>query len=78
MQSGNGCGRSCQSVRAHQHAAGARYPSGQVGIENVASALVTAGIKVNPNEFPTPPKILSPQNVEKIMNSHRSCSLESA
>jgi hypothetical protein len=36
------------------------------------------GIKVNPNEFPTPPKILSPQNVEKIMNSHRSCSLESA
>ncbi|MFJ4689540.1 hypothetical protein ACIQNG_37750 [Streptomyces sp. NPDC091377] len=85
------------------------YPTGQIRIEDVASALVrplhcdlmyeepgpgpaywqeefslyatllhTAGIKVNPNEFPTPPKILSPQNVQKIMNSHRSCSLESA
>ncbi|MGX2995627.1 hypothetical protein JNUCC64_15250 [Streptomyces sp. JNUCC 64] len=85
------------------------YASGEVRIEDVASALVrplhcdlmyeepgpgpaywkeefslyatllnAAGVKVDPREFPAPPEILSPREVEKIKSGHRTCALESA
>ncbi|WP_351230927.1 hypothetical protein [Streptomyces sp. NPDC002133] len=83
------------------------YATGEVSLEEVASAMVrplhcdlmytepgpgpkywerefslyatllnTAGVKVREEEFPASPRILSPQDVDKIMRDYGTCNLE--